>query len=131
MTPPDDPLRAARTKMEAIVKHAETWGDAGDGFLDDLRFVLAALQQPARSEGLAPDFECYCGAPDPGTDGVCRSCNGATYHIDPDAQQPARSEGLDAAIAEVEGLPFMDYEPDDLVSRAAVLEVLRRIKETP
>ncbi len=40
------------------------------------------LASPADPEAYAPpDFACYCGSPDPGTDGVCRTCDGATYAL--------------------------------------------------
>lgn len=35
-----------------------------------------------------PVFQCYCGSSNPGTDGVCRTCDGACYRISYKEHQP-------------------------------------------
>jgi hypothetical protein len=45
--------------------------------------LLASSEEATEPENFIPDFACYCGSPDPGTDGVCRCCNGATYRLAP------------------------------------------------
>lgn len=95
-----DRLRELLTRLDGwyqanIVGEAyETPAEMVDVARRDLRAALAAPSRPTTG-GLDRDpddesgtFPCYCGGPDPGSDGNCRTCDGATYRLSDHSTEP-------------------------------------------
>ena len=54
MTKQPDPLRE---RFDSLIAYVETWGDAGDGFIDTLKEARAALHVTDTGAGHADDVE--------------------------------------------------------------------------